>query len=101
MMKETHIYKLLRGYRDRPPGAIEEIARSLVRLSYLVAEHEEIREIDINPLLVDELGALALDARVNVADPKLVPRTPLTVRPYPVEWERGDDVEGIGSFLLR
>jgi acetyltransferase len=101
MMEETRIYKLLRGYRDRPPAAIEEIGRSLVRLSYLVAEHEEIREIDINPLLADELGVLALDARVSVADPKLLPRTPLAVRPYPVEWERGDSVEGIGSFLLR
>jgi acetyltransferase len=101
MMKETHIYKLLRGYRDRPPAAIEQIARALVRLSYLVAEHEDIREIDINPLLADERGVLALDARVSVADPKLVPRTPLAVRPYPVEWERGDSLEDIGSFMLR
>ena len=101
MMEETRIYRLMRGYRDRPPAAIEEIALSLVRLSYLVAEHEAIREIDINPLLADEHGVVALDARVSIADPRRVPRTPLAVRPYPVEWERGDSVEGIGSFLLR
>ena len=76
MMQETRIYRLLRGYRDRPAADIEAIALALVRLSYLVAEHEEIREIDINPLLADERGVVALDARVSVADPATRARVP-------------------------
>ena len=69
MMRETRIYRLLEGYRDRPAADIDAIALALVRLSYLVTNHEEIREIDINPLLADEHGVVALDARVRVADP--------------------------------
>jgi len=101
MMQETRIYRLLRGYRDRPAADIEAIALALVRLSCLVAEHEEIREIDINPLLADERGVVALDARVSVADPKKRARVPLAVRPYPVEWERVQRLDAIGDVLLR
>ncbi|MDP1639720.1 MAG: GNAT family N-acetyltransferase, partial [Hyphomicrobium sp.] len=101
MMQETRIYRLLRGYRDRPAADIEAIALALVRLSCLVAEHEEIREIDINPLLADERGVVALDARVSVADPKKRARVPLAVRPYPVEWERVRRLDAIGDVLLR
>jgi acetyltransferase len=101
MMQETRIYRLLRGYRDRPAADIEAIALALVRLSYLVAEHGEIREIDINPLLADERGVVALDARVSVADPAKRPRVPLAVRPYPVEWERVQRLDAIGDVMLR
>jgi acetyltransferase len=73
----------------------------LVRLSYLVAGHQEIREIDINPLLADEHGVIALDARVAIADPVEKPRRPLSVRPYPVKWERSVKLEGVGEIALR
>jgi acetyltransferase len=101
MMRETRIYRLLKGYRDRPAADMDAIAMVLVRLSYLVARHEEIRELDINPLLADEHGVIALDARVAIADPAETPRRPLSVRPYPVEWERSVDIEGLGPVLLR
>lgn len=101
MMQETRVWRLLKGYRDRPAADIESIAMVLVRLSYLVARHEEIRELDINPLLADEHGVIALDARVAIADPAEKPRKPLSVRPYPVEWERTANVEGIGEVVLR
>lgn len=101
MMRETRVYKLLKGYRDRPAADIEAIALVLVRLSYLVARHQEIRELDINPLLADEVGVIALDARVAIADPKTKPRKPLSVRPYPVEWERTVKVEDVGDVVLR
>jgi acetyltransferase len=101
MMRETRVYRLLKGYRDRPAADIEAIALVLVRLSYLVARHPEIREIDINPLLADDRGVVALDARVVIADPDVKPRKPLSVRPYPVEWERTERIEGIGDVVLR
>lgn len=101
MMRETRVFRLLKGYRDRPAADIEAIALVLVRLSYLVARHQEIRELDINPLLADEMGVIALDARVAIADPKQKPRKPLSVRPYPVEWERTVKVEGMGDVVLR
>jgi acetyltransferase len=101
MMRETRIYRLLEGYRDRPAADINAIAHALVRLSYLVTNHEEIREIDINPLLADEHGVVAVDARVRVADPAAKARKALAVRPYPVEWEGADRLDGVGSFTLR
>jgi acetyltransferase len=101
MMRETRIYRLLEGYRDRPAADIDAIALALVRLSYLITNHAEIREIDINPLLADEHGVVALDARVSVADAAAKPRKPLAVRPYPVEWERIDRLEDGPCFTLR
>ena len=46
MMEETRIYKLLRGYRDRPPAAIEEIARSLVGEPTIVIMDEATSALD-------------------------------------------------------
>jgi len=101
MMRETRIYRLLKGYRDRPAADLDAIALALVRLSYLVARHPAIREVDINPLLADEHGVIALDARVGIADPAVKPRKAMAVRPYPVEWERKAEVAGIGTVTLR
>jgi len=101
LIKETRVSKLLAGYRDRPAADIAAIAETLVRVSYLVAAHEEIRELDINPLLADERGVVAVDARVRVEDATAHPRIPLSVRPYPVEWEVDDDLPGVGRVLLR
>ena len=101
LIDETRISRLLAGYRDRPRADTAAIAQALVRVSYLVTDHPAIRELDINPLLADEHGCIALDARVRVADPTVEPRHPMTVRPYPVEWEKEEMVADIGRVLLR
>ncbi len=101
LIGETRISRLLAGYRDRPAADLAAIAQALVRVSYLVTDNPEIRELDINPLLADENGCIALDARVRVADPSLEPRHPMTVRPYPVQWEAEDAIGGMGRVLLR
>lgn len=87
LMRQTRVWRLLQGYRDRPAADLDAIALTLVRLSYLVARHPEIREIDINPLIADERGVIALDARIRVDDTAARPRVPLSIRPYPSEWE--------------
>jgi acetyltransferase len=101
LMRQTRIWHLLRGYRDRPPAAIDGIAEALVRLSYLVAQHSEIREIDVNPLLADEQGVIALDARVRVADAEKQPRVPMAIRPYPAQWTTLADIPQVGTVELR
>jgi acetyltransferase len=101
LMQETRIHRLLEGYRDQPRVDFSAIALVLVRVSYLVAAHEEIRELDINPLLADENGCVALDARVRIADPAVTPRRPMAVRPYPVEWEEEIEVSGVGRVIVR
>ena len=66
LMQQTRIYNLLKGYRDRPPADLEAIADALVRLSQLVVDIPALRELDINPLLADETGVIALDARISI-----------------------------------
>ena len=66
LMQQTRIYKLLEGYRDRPAADLDAIADALVRLSQLVVDCPALRELDINPLLADETGVIALDARIRI-----------------------------------
>lgn len=101
MMRQTRVWRLMQGYRDRPAVDRDAVAQALVRLSYLVAHHPEIREIDINPLIAQADGAMALDARVRLADAKASPRVPMAIRPYPSEWETRTSVDAIGEVLVR
>lgn len=101
MMRQTRINKLLEGYRNRPAADLDAIADVLVRVSTLVADHPELRELDINPLLADDKGCIALDARMRVADPAVSPRRPMAIRPYPTAWERSTVVPGVGNVHVR
>ena len=101
MMQQTRIWRLLQGYRDRPAADIGSVAEALVRLSYLAARHPEIREIDINPLLADEQGVIALDARVRVTVAGDAARVPMAIRPYPSQWQIDTEFEPIGPMRIR
>jgi len=87
LISRTRISKVLAGYRDRPPAHADAIARTLVQVSQLVADIPEITELDINPLLADEHGVLALDARMRVALAGSGGADRLAIRPYPDELE--------------
>jgi len=87
LIASTRIYKLLKGFRDRPPVDLDGLALCLVRLSSLAINHRAIRELDINPLFADEKGLIAVDARIRVEDPAKHPASPPAIRPYPVQWE--------------
>lgn len=101
LIRQTRVDRLLGGYRSRPPADRNAIALVLVQVSALVIAHPEIIEIDINPLLADEAGAVALDARVRVARRPQYERPSFAIRPYPVEWERREALVDLGDVLLR
>jgi len=91
MIDATRISRLLAGYRDRPAADRGAIISAMLALSQLAIEHPAIVAVDINPLLVDENGAVALDARIEIAAERLGepgPNRRLAVRPYPSGWER-------------
>lgn len=64
MITEVRAYPLLKGYRNMPPADIDAIVKILLNTSRLVTEHEEIKELDLNPIMVYEKGAKTVDARI-------------------------------------
>jgi acyl-CoA synthetase (NDP forming) len=64
MINEVKAYPLLKGYRGTPPADIEAISKILLSTSKLVMEHDEIKELDLNPIIVYRKGAKTVDARI-------------------------------------
>jgi acetyltransferase len=92
LIERTRVSRLLRAYRDVPAVNQDAVAMVLVNLAQMAADIPEIRELDINPLLADQAGILAVDARVAVghAARKFTGSGPanFAVRPYPSQWQR-------------
>lgn len=106
MLESLRAYPLLTGYRGRPPVDLDALIAAMIRLSYLVANHPGIVELDINPLLATPRGAVALDARVVVdaTDPARPPDrhfSHLALRPYPGELARTAVLKDGTELLLR
>ena len=101
VMARTRVWRQLKGYRDRPAAAMDAIALTLVKLSQLVSDVDEIAELDINPLLADEHGVVALDARVRVLPSEAPSHARLAIPPYPNDLEGHLDISGAGSFRVR
>ncbi|HEV7439361.1 MAG TPA: bifunctional acetate--CoA ligase family protein/GNAT family N-acetyltransferase, partial [Methylobacterium sp.] len=96
LISRTRVARRLAAYRDVPAADTRAVALILVKLAQLAADLPQVRELDINPLLADASGAVALDARVMISrDPRKGGRPArgqghprFAIRPYPVEWER-------------
>jgi acetyltransferase len=104
LMGQTRIFKLLEGYRDRPPADLAAIAEALTRLSQLVVDCPAVKELDINPLLADETGVIVLDARIRI-EPREVelagPNSSLAIRPYPDQWETWAGTDNGDRIFIR
>jgi acetyltransferase len=103
LIERTRMGRLLAGFRDRPAADREAIAAALNGLSQMVVDFPCIAAVDINPLLADADGIVALDARIEI-DPEAVeqagPNPALVIRPYPAEWER-DIAVGAAQYRIR
>jgi acetyltransferase len=85
MIRQTRVARLLGQFRHLPPvdmGALESL---LLRVSEMVCELPHIRELDINPLIADENGVIAADARIEVAYPPAGAQryAHMAIHPYP------------------
>jgi acetyltransferase len=87
LISRTRIHKLLGGLRDQPSIDCRALELVLVRLSQLAVDIAEIVELDINPLLANEQGIVALDARIRVAPASGSGAERLAIRPYPNQLE--------------
>lgn len=83
LISRTEVFKLLRGYRDRPAADLDAICLTLIQISQIIIDRPEIIELDINPLFADDRGVLALDARIRVGVPITTGHKRLAIRPYP------------------
>lgn len=103
LIDRTRIGRLLAGYRDRKPANRAAIVSPLNGLSQLVIDFPCIDGIDVNPLLADAEGAIALDARIEIDPARVEERGPekaLVIRPYPTGWDT--TVSGSkGEFHIR
>jgi acetyltransferase len=91
IMEETKVYQLLKGYRNVPPANIKLLEEIMVLFSQLLIDFPQLKEVDINPLFIDEKEAYAFDARIvvdkNKVFEKLEPHQHLVITPYPRKYE--------------
>lgn len=88
MLEETKVYRLLKGYRNIPPANITLLEEIIVRFSQMLVDFPQLKEFEINPLLINENEALALDAR-GVIDKEMLKAKPhehLVISPYPEKY---------------
>ena len=101
VIARTRIHRLLKGYRDHPEAALDDVALTLIKVSQMVIDLGEIVELDINPLLADEFGVMALDARVRVRRAEGPAAARLAIRPYPKELEESIRLADGTALALR
>jgi acetyltransferase len=104
LVDRTRVSKMLGPFRGMPAVELDRLIDAMIRVSELACELPCLCELDINPLLADEQGVIALDARVVVDDRPSAPDAAyshLVIHPYPKSLERGIDLPGDRHLLLR
>jgi acetyltransferase len=99
LIQGTHVSKMLGAFRHMPPADMNALESVLLRVSEMVCELPMLMEMDINPLILDEHGALAADARVVVEfrQPSADRYAHMAIYPYPTHlvtnWQLADGTE--------
>jgi acetyltransferase len=99
MIQRTRIAKLLGAFRNLPSIDMAALESILLRVSEMVCELPWIKEMDINPLIVDENGACAADARIVVdyLPPSVDRYAHMAIHPYPIHlitrWQLPDGTD--------
>ncbi|HEY0665627.1 MAG TPA: GNAT family N-acetyltransferase, partial [Gallionella sp.] len=99
LIQNTRIARMLGPFRNMPPASIEALEDVLLRISEMVCELPLLKEMDINPLILDENGALAADARIIVEyrQPSPDRYAHMAIYPYPAhltsQWQLADGTE--------
>ncbi|MBN1940933.1 MAG: bifunctional acetate--CoA ligase family protein/GNAT family N-acetyltransferase, partial [Candidatus Diapherotrites archaeon] len=100
MIDSTKASRLLKGYRKKFRANIPELEKILINFSQLVVDFPEIREIDVNPLIVAQGKYCAVDARIILQEKPVGRMRQLAISPYPKELSKKFKV-GKESFLFR
>ncbi len=105
IMEETKVYQLLKGYRNVPPANIKLLEEIMVLFSQMLIDFPQLKEVDINPLFINEREAYAFDARIVVDKDKVFekpePHQHLVMTPYPKKYETMWKLRDGHTVLLR
>ncbi|MEQ1528473.1 MAG: GNAT family N-acetyltransferase [Methylococcales bacterium] len=86
MIASTKAAKYLKAFRQLPPANMKALIDVLLNVSTMVSELPEILELDINPLIVDAHGVMAVDARIKAhSSHQLTAYAHMAIHPYPHE----------------
>jgi acetyltransferase len=103
LVSRTRVGKVLTGFRGRLPANAAALQGAIVALSLMVEDFPCLRAVDINPILADADGVIALDAAIEIDPARVEERGPnplLAIRPYPSEWRREYVLKG-ETYVIR
>ena len=104
LMEEAKVYKMLKGFRNKPPADLRQLEQIIVSFSNLIVDFPEIAESDMNPIAISNGKAYALDARIVLDKNCMEPTTQyphLVITPYPARYVRPWTLPDGRPLLLR
>jgi acetyltransferase len=103
LIERSRVAETLGEWRGAPPFDMDALEQMLLRVSEMVCELPQLREMDINPIIVDESGAVAVDARIVIdnARRRCGNYNHLAILPYPSQYEQVWPMPGGGDYTVR
>ena len=111
LMERARVAETLGEWRGASAVDMQALEQVLLRVSEMVCALPQLREMDINPLIVDEQGAVAVDARIAIHETArgsgraegvgLGHYGHLSILPYPARYEQVWPLRGGGEYLVR
>jgi acetyltransferase len=100
MIEQTKAYKLIKGFRNLPSVNIKKVEETLINFSQMIIDHPELKEVDINPLIVSGDDLTAVDARI-VIDTDQQNKPHLIITPYPSKYIKNVKLKDGSEITLR
>jgi acetyltransferase len=103
LIERARSAEMLGTWRGAPPARREALEAILLRVSEMVCALPQLREMDINPVIVDAAGAVVVDARIVIDHAQNEPGSyhHLAILPYPAEYEKQWPLRGGGCYVIR
>ena len=107
LIERSRVAETLGAWRGASPVNMDALEQVLLRVSEMVCELPHLREMDINPIIVDESGAIAVDARIVIdsapqaSSGRASNYNHLSILPYPARFEKVMPLRGGGEYMIR
>ncbi len=103
LIERSRVSETLVEWRGASAVDMDALEHVLLRVSEMVCELPQLREMDINPIIVDESGAVAVDARIVIENAPATARNyaHLAILPYPAHYEQIWPMRGGGEYTIR